>query len=80
MPEITFTQFCSELAKVLGTHQHSKSSMRVVLVSAVESNLGNDEAPLKTKQKHQNKMSAQSSQIQDLHSKLDAALVENAQV
>ena len=80
MPEVTFTQFRSELAKVLGTRQCSKSSTRVVSVSVVESNLGNDEAPSKTKWKCQNKMSAQSSQIRDLRSKLDAALVENAQV
>ena len=80
MPEVTFTQFRSELTRVLGTRQCSKSSMRVVLVSTMESDLGNDEALSKTKQKCQSKMSAQSSQIQDLCSKLDAALVENAQV
>ena len=49
-------------------------------MSTVESDLGNDEAPSKTKQKCQKKMSAKSYQIWDLHSKLDTALVENAQV
>ena len=47
-------------------------------MSVVESDLGDDEAPSKTKRKCQNKMSAQSSQIWDLRSKLDAALAENA--
>ena len=80
MPMVTFTQFHNELARVLGTCQHSKPSTKAVSVSSVESNLGDDVAPSKTQQKHQKKMNAQSSQIRDLHSKLDAAMVENAQV
>ena len=77
MPKVTFTQFHSELARVLGTRQCSKCSTRTVSVSAVETESGNDEALSKTKWKLQKKMSAKSSQIWDLHSKLDAALVEN---
>ena len=80
MPKVTFTQFCNELARVLGTRQCSKSNTRVVSVSTVESELGDDEAPSKTKWKCQKKVSAQSSKIQYLRSKLDTALAENAQV
>ena len=80
MPKVTFTQFCNELARVLGTCQCSKPSTKAVSVSTVESNLGNDVAPSKTQQKCQKKMNAQSSQIRDLCSKLDAAMAENAQV
>ena len=80
MPKVTFTQFHNELARVLGTHQCSKPSTKVVSVSTVESNLGNDVASSKNQQKCQKKMNAQSSQILDLRSKLDAAMAENAQV
>ena len=80
MPRVTFTQFHNELARVLGTRQCSKPSTKAVSVSTVESDLGDDVAPSKTQQKCQKKMDAQSSQIWDLHSKLDAAMVENAQV
>ena len=82
MPKVTFTQFRNELARVLGTCQCSKpsTSTKAVSVSTVESNLGNDVASSKAQQKCQKKTNAQSSQIQDLHSKLDAVMVENAQV
>ena len=80
MPKVMFTQFCNELARVLGTRQHSKPSAKVVSVSTVESKFGDEAAPSKAKQKHKAKISAQSSQIQDLHSKLDAAITENSQI
>ena len=35
MPKVTFTQFCNELAWVLGTCQHSKGNTKAVLVSAM---------------------------------------------
>ena len=76
MPKVTFTQFHNGLARVLGTYQCSKSNTKALSVSAVEPELENVEAPSKTKRKHQKKVS---SQIRDLCSKLDAALVENAQ-
>ena len=80
MPKVTFTLFCNEFTRVLGNCQHSKSSTKVVSVSTVESNVGNDVAPSKAQWKCQKKMNTQSSQIWNLHSKLDAAMVENAQV
>ena len=38
MPQMSFTQFCNELAHVLGTHQHTgnKASAKVVTTSSVE--------------------------------------------
>ena len=80
MTKVTFTQFCKELARVHGTHQHSKPSSKVVSVSTVESNLGDEAALSKAKQKCKAKISVQSSQIWDLHSKLDAAIAENSQI
>ena len=53
---------------------------KVVSVSTVESKLGDEAALSKAKQKHKAKVSAQSSQIRDLHSKLDAAIAENSQI
>ena len=35
VPKVTFTQFHNELVRVLGTHQHSKGSIKAVSVSAV---------------------------------------------
>ena len=35
MPKVTFTQFYNKLARVLGTHQHSKGSNKAVSVSVV---------------------------------------------
>ena len=75
MPKVTFTQFCNELARVLGTHQHSKGSTKAVSVSAV-----GEETTLKSQWKCETKMSAQSSQIRDLHSKLDSTIMENSQM
>ena len=46
----------------------------------MESESGDEAAPSKAQQKHKAKVSAQSSQIQDLHSKLDAAITENSQI
>ena len=58
MPKVTFTQFQNELARVLGTHQCSKGSSRVVSVSAVGTSSGGEEMPLKSQQKRETKMSA----------------------
>ena len=71
MPKVTFTQFRNELAKVLGTCQHFKGSTKLVSVSSVGAESGEEETPLKSQQKCKAKMSAQSSQIRDLHGKLD---------
>ena len=57
-----------------------KSSSKAMSISAVESKSGDEAAPSKAQQKCKAKVSAQSSQIQDLHSKLDAAIIENSQI
>ena len=79
MPMVTFTQFCNELAQVLGTHQH-KDKPKSVNTNQVEVNSGETESISKLCLKRNAKISAQSSQIQDLHSKLDAAVAENSQM
>ena len=80
MPKVTFTQFHNELARVLGTRQHPKSSFKAVSVSTMESESGDEAAPSKAQQKCKAKVSAQSSQIWDLNSKLDTAIMENCQI
>ena len=79
MPMVMFTQFCNELAQVLGMCQH-KDKPKSVNTNQVEANSGETESVSKSHLKCDAKISAQSSQIQDLHSKLDAAVVENSQM
>ena len=79
MPTVTFTQFCNELARVLGMHQH-KDKPKSVTTNQVEADSGETESVSKSRLKCNAKISAQSSQIQNLHSKLDAAVVENSQM
>ena len=80
MQKVTFTQFHNELARVLGTCQCPKSSSKVVSISAMESESGDEAAPSKAQQKCKAKVNAQSSQIWDLCGKLDDAIVENSQI
>ena len=75
MPMVTFTQFHNELAWILGTHQ-CKDKNKSVTTSQVEADSGEAESIPKSHLKHDVKI-AQSSQIQDLHSQLDAAVAEN---
>ena len=63
MPKVTFTQFCNELAQILGTHQHAKSSALSITVSSVGAEPGEEGLLSKSQQKHENKISAQSSRI-----------------
>ena len=79
MPMVTFTQFHNELAWVLGMCQ-CKDKPKSVTTNQLEANLGETESVSKSCLKHNTKISAQSSQIQDLHSKLDAAVAENSQM
>ena len=79
MPTVTFTQFCNELARVLGMHQH-KDKPKSVNTNQVEANSGETESVSKSCLKCDAKISAQSSQIQDLCNKLDAAVMENSQM
>ena len=76
---VMFTQFCNELAWVLGMCQH-KDKSRSVTTNQVEASSGETESVSKSFLKHDVKISAQSSQIQDLQSKLDAAVAENSQM
>ena len=48
MPKVTFTQFCNELARVIGTCQHSKDSTKAVPVSAVGTSSEGEEMSLKS--------------------------------
>ena len=80
MPKVTFIQFHNKLARVLGTHQHFNGSTKAVSVSAVGTSLDGKEMTLKSQQKCKAKMSAQSSQIRDLCSKLYSAIMENSQM
>ena len=79
MPTVTFTQFHNELAQVLGMCQH-KDKPKSVTTNQVEADSGETESVSKSHLKCNAKISAQSSQIQNLHSKLDAAVVENSQM
>ena len=89
MQQCSFTEFHNELARVLGTHQHviSKTSVKPVSSRSVEVKSGEEDAPLpspqpstKSQAKKDKKISAQSSQIKDLRSKLDQAVAENSQI
>ena len=79
MPTVTCTQFHNELAGVLGTCQH-KDKPKAVTTNQVEVDSGETESVSKSCLKCNAKISAQSSQIQDLHSKLDATVAENSQM
>ena len=81
MPQMTFTQFRNELAQVLGTRQHAgaKSSTKAMMTSSVEVEPDKQDQT-KSKGKQKAKISAQSSQIKDLCTKLDQAVAENSQI
>ena len=82
MPQITFTQFCNELARVLGTCQHAatKASVKTVMAASVETESEEEGVVTKSQTKKDGKISAQSSQIKDLCTKLDQAVAENSQI
>ena len=82
MPQITFTQFCNELARVLGTRQHTvtKASVKTVMAASAETESEGEGAVTKSQTKKDGKISAQSSQIKDLHTKLDQAVAKNSQI
>lgn len=80
MPNISFTQFCNELARVLGTNQclSAKATTKSILVSSVGVKSEEEGTVVKSRCKQDKKNSAQSSQIKDLHTKLDSAIAENS--
>ena len=82
MLQVSFTQFRNELARVLGTHQDSNkpSTSKSVSTSAMGVESEEEEPISKSQHKRDKKISAQSSQIKDLHTKLDGAIAENVQI
>ena len=82
MPQITFTQFHNDLASVLGTHQRmaAKTSVKTVTAASAETKSEEERAVTKSQTKKDGKISAQSSQIKDLCTKLDQAVAENSQI
>ena len=82
MPHMSFTQFRNKLARVLGTRQHSNksSSSKSVSVSAIRAKSEEEEPISKSQHKREKKISAQSSQIKDLRTKLDGAIAKNFQI
>ena len=88
MQQCSFTEFCNELARVLGTRQCaiSKASAKPITTKSVEVKKEEEEdAPipppsLKSQAKKDKKISVQSSQIKDLRTKLDQAVAENSQI
>ena len=79
MPTVMFTQFCNKLFWVLGMHQ-CKDKSKSVTTNQVEADSGKAGSVSKSCFKCDAKISTQSSQIQDLCSKLDAAVAENSQM
>ena len=82
MQECSFMEFCNELARVLGTHHCaiSKATAKSMSTKSVEVESGEEDAPSKSQIKKDKKISAQSSQIKDLWSKLDQTVAENSQI
>ena len=82
MPQITFTHFHNELARVLGTCQHAatKASVKTVMAASVETESEEEGVMTKSQTNKDGKISAQSSQIKDLCTKLDQAVAENSQM
>ena len=80
---MSFTQYRNELAQVLGTRQHSGKAVlsKSVSASAAEAGSEKEEQPVsKSRCMQEKKISAQSSQIKDLCTKLDGAIAENIQI
>ena len=83
MLDVSFTQYRNELAQVLGTHQYSSKavSSKTVSVAAVGAGSEEEEQTVsKSQHKQEKKISTQSSQIKDMHTKLDGAVAENIQI
>ena len=83
MPTVSFTQYRNELARVLGTCQRLSKGVSTKAVSATQEGTeseGEEKTGLKSQCKQDRKISAQSSQIRDLHEKLDGAIAKNTQI
>ena len=85
MPEISFTQFCNELSRVLGTQQctAAKVSVKTLTATSMETESEGEGAVVKSHSKNikkNGKINAQASQIKELRTKLDEAIAENSQM
>ena len=85
MPKISFTEFRNELSRVLGTRQWAaaKASVKAVTATSMENESEGEPVVTKPRPKHikkDGKISAQASQIKELHTKLDEAIAENSQM
>ena len=81
MPKVSFTQFRNELARVFGTHQHSSKLLLSPLQHPQSGlNLKRRGLFLNPSISKDKKVSAQSSQIKDLCTKLDGSIAKNAQI
>ena len=88
MQKCSFTEFHNELAQVLDTRccAISKASVNPVMMKSVEAEEEEEEdtliplKPSKLNIKKDKKISAQSSQIKDLRTKLNQAVAENSQI
>ena len=85
MPKISFTKFRNELSRVLGTRQRTaaKASVKTMTASSMETESKGKPVVTKSHTKHikkDGKISAQASQIKELHTKLNEAIAENSQM
>ena len=85
MPQISFTQFCNELSRILGTQQCAvaKASVKTVTATSTETKSEGEGAVVKPHSKNikkDGKINAQASQIKELRTKLDEAVAKNSQI
>ena len=81
MPKVSVTQYRNELARVLGTHQHStKMTGKSISTSTIGVRSEERRTDSTSQLKRDQKISAQSSQIKDLCIKLDGAVAKIVQI
>ena len=79
-PQPSFTQFRSELSQILGTQNKKEHTKATAVVTSQVGHAGIDEGLSKNQCKKIVKVAAQTTQIKDLHVKLDLAVAENNQI
>ena len=79
-PQTSFTQFRSELSRILRTRNKKEHTKAVAVVTSQVGQEGIDEGLSKNQCKKNVKVAAQTAQIKDLHVKLDLAVAENNQM
>ena len=83
MPDVSFIQFCNELARVLGTHQHlsAEATTKSVLVSSV--GVKSEEEGTVVKSQHKQDRENQCPILSDQRptcTKLDSTIAKNSQI